>query len=31
VTKPVVPPQKVSIRAASGRQTIEGRAEPTES
>jgi HSP20 family protein len=30
VTRPVVPPQKVSIRAASARPTIEGRAEPTE-
>lgn len=28
VTKPVVPPQKVSIRDAGQRTTIEGRAEP---
>ena len=28
VTKPVVPPQKVSIRPASEHTTIEGRAEP---
>jgi len=31
VTKPAVPPQKVQIRAAGDRQTIEGRAEPSDS
>jgi hypothetical protein len=30
VTKPVVPPQKVSIRSAAGKKTIEGHAEPGE-
>ena len=30
VTKPVVPPQKIEIRTADDRQTIEGRAEPSD-
>jgi HSP20 family protein len=30
VTRPVVPPQKVSIRNAGDRPTIEGRAEPSD-
>lgn len=30
VTKPVVPPQKVQIRTSDERQTIEGRAEPSD-
>jgi HSP20 family protein len=30
VTRPVVPPQKVTIRSGAGQKTIEGHAEPAE-